>query len=179
MVIWITGISGAGKSTICEAIVRIAKPYIPELVLLDGDVVRDIFDDQLGHTEPDRIRQIKRIQRLAKELDTQGLVVLVAALYAHPELLDWNRENFQDYAEIYLDASLELVQSRDPKGLYEKVRVGEMKHVVGIDIPWNAPERPTLAIKMIDSETPDSVSRKIISAIPALSMRLAVVTQNA
>lgn len=178
MVIWVTGLSGAGKTTVCENIVRMMKPFVPELVLLDGDVVRDIFNDQLGHKKPDRIRQIKRIQRLAKELDTQGLVVLVAALYADQELLDWNRENFQNYAEIYLDASLELVQNRDPKGLYEKVRVGEMKHVVGIDIPWNAPQNPTLAIKMTDVETPHSVSKKIISAIPCLSTRLASATQD-
>ncbi|MBC8451723.1 MAG: adenylyl-sulfate kinase [Rhodospirillaceae bacterium] len=179
MVIWITGLSGAGKTTVCENIVRMMKPSVPELVVLDGDVVREIFNDQLGHTEVDRIRQIKRIQRLAKELDTQGLVVLVAALYAHSDLLNWNRENFSNYAEIYLDAPIELVQSRDPKGLYEKVRVGEMKHVVGIDIPWNAPLNPTLTIKMTDAETPNSVSEKIISAIPHLSARLASAMQDA
>lgn len=179
MVIWITGLSGAGKTTICENIVRMVRPSVPELVLLDGDVVREIFNDQLGHTEVDRIRQIKRIQRLAKELDNQGLVVLVAALYAHPDLLKWNRENFQNYAEIYLDAPIELVQSRDPKGLYEKVRAGEMKHVVGVDIPWNVPQNPTLTIKMSDAETPNSVSKKIISAIPCLSTRLASAMQDA
>jgi adenylylsulfate kinase len=179
MVIWITGISGAGKSTICEAIFRISKPCIPEMVWLDGDAVREIFDDKLGHTEADRMRQIKRIQRLAKELDAQRMVVLVAALYAHPDLLKWNRENFQNYAEIYLDAPIELVQSRDPKGMYEKVRAGEMKHVVGIDIPWNAPQNPTLTVKMTDAETPLSVSKKIISAIPCLSTRLASAMQDA
>ena len=172
MVIWITGISGAGKSTICEAIIRMAKPYISEMVWLDGDVVREIFDDNLGHTEPDRVRQIKRIQRLAKELDSQGMVVLVAALYANPNLLKWNRVNFENYTEVYLDAPLDFVCKRDPKGLYAKLRIGEVKHVVGVDIPWHAPENPTLTIQMTDAESPDSISRRIVEAIPSMSTRL-------
>ena len=91
MVIWITGISGAGKTTICETIVGMTKPSVPELVLLDGDVVRNVFGDELGFTEADRVRQIQRIQRFSKELETQDLIVLVAALYASSELLNWNR----------------------------------------------------------------------------------------
>jgi len=172
MVIWITGISGAGKSTVCEAIIQMAKPYVPEMVWLDGDVVREIFGDNLGHTEPDRMRQIQRIQRLAKELDAQGMVVLVAALYAHPDLLSWNRENFESYAEIYRDAPLELVRKRDPKGLYAKVQTGEVEHVVGIDIPWHAPENSTLTVQMTDSESPDSIARRIVEVTPVLSKRI-------
>ena len=146
MIIWITGISGAGKTTLCEALRRLLKPRLPELVLLDGDVIRDIFGNDLGFAEPDRMRQIRRIQSIALELDRQGLVVLVAALYAHPSLLEWNRQNFTAYFEIYLEASLPLVQARDPKGLYAKVKRGEMKEVVGLDIPWHSPTSPDLRI---------------------------------
>ena len=179
MVIWITGLSGAGKTTVCEMIMSMAKESIPEMVVLDGDVVRDIFDDQLGHTEPDRVRQIKRIQRLTKQLDAQGLVVLVAALYAHPNLLTWNRENFDAYFEVYLDAPLDVVETRDPKGLYAKARSGQMKHVVGLDIPWLAPSNPNLRIDMSDEYSPREVSQRIILNIPALSARLVSATQSA
>lgn len=172
MVIWITGISGAGKTTICETITRIAKPSVPELVVLDGDVIRNVFGDELGFTEADRIHQIKRIQRFSRELEAQGLIVLVAALYANSELLNWNRENFIDYAEIYLDAPLSLVKDRDPKGLYAKVQAGEMTNVVGIDIPWNAPTNATLKIDMADAESPEVISRRIVAAIPELSAKL-------
>lgn len=178
MVIWITGLSGAGKTTVCKAILRIAKDTIPEMVLLDGDIVRDIFDDQLGFTESDRMRQIKRIQRLARELDAQGLVVLVAALYAHPDLLAWNRENFENYFEVYLDAPLELVQQRDPKGLYAKARAGTMDHVVGLDIPWHVPSDPRITVRMTGLETPQAVALQIIEAIPELSARLPSLTPN-
>ncbi len=172
MVIWITGLSGAGKTTVCQTIMSMAKESVPELVMLDGDAVREIFDDQLGHSEPDRVRQIKRIQRLARELDAQGLVVLVAALYAHPKLLTWNRENFDEYFEVYLDVSLDVVESRDPKGLYAKARAGEMKHVVGLDIPWLAPSNPNLQIDMSEEVSPREVSNRIIENIPALSVRM-------
>ena len=172
MVIWITGISGAGKTTICETIVGMTKPSVPELVLLDGDVVRNVFGDELGFTEADRVRQIQRIQRFSKELETQDLIVLVAALYANYELLDWNRTNFKDYTEIYLEAPLSLVKDRDPKGLYAKAQAGEMKNVVGIDIPWNAPTNATLKINIADAETPEAISRRIIDAVPGLSGKL-------
>jgi adenylyl-sulfate kinase len=176
MVIWITGLSGAGKTTICETIVRMAKPSIAELVVLDGDVIRKVFGDELGYTEADRIQQIKRIQNFSKELEAQGLFVLVAALYANSELLKWNRENFKDYAEIYLEAPLSLLEDRDPKGLYAKVQTGEMKDVVGIDIPWNAPTNATLKINMTDGEAPEVISQRIIDTVPELSAKLAPVT---
>ena len=120
MVIWITGLSGAGKTTLATALYEAMKPRLPTLVRIDGDEVRALFGNSLGFTESDRRLQIQRLQSLATMLDGQGLVVIVAALYAHPELLAWNRDHFSDYFEVYLEASLELVRSRDPKGLYAK-----------------------------------------------------------
>ena len=172
MVIWVTGISGSGKSTVCKKIFQMAKPYIPELIWLDGDVVRYLFNDTLGHSEKDRVKQIKRIQRLAKELDAQEMVVLVAALYSHPELLSWNKTHFSDYSEIYLEASLKLVKERDPKGLYAKLQSSDTPNVVGIDIPWHIPQNPTFKFKMEREITPETSAEKIIRAIPSLSSRL-------
>ena len=163
MIIWVTGISGAGKTTVCEQLMTKLKPSFPETILLDGDVIRAIFGDGLGHKEPDRINQIKRIQRLATELERQGLIVLVAALYANEDLLSWNRENFQQYYEVYLDASLDLVKRRDPKGLYKKAIAGEMPDVVGIDVPWHAPVSPNLRIEMSPDTEVDSVVGAFLS----------------
>lgn len=172
MVIWMTGLSGAGKTTVCETIVRLLKPSIPELGLVDGDVVRDVFGNDLDYSEPSRVRQIKRIQSLAKVMDEQKFVILVAALYSHPNLLRWNRANFSSYFEVYLNASLDLVRSRDPKGLYAKADSGEMKHVVGIDVPWHAPLTPDLTIRASNDVTPEAVARQVIIAVPRLAETL-------
>lgn len=167
MVIWITGLSGAGKTTVCEAIYKELKPKMPTLVLLDGDIVRAIFGGGLGFSEAERVIQIKRIQALANELEKQAFVVLVAALYSHPDLLSWNRANFSSYFEVYLNTSLDTVKRRDSKGLYARADRGEEKDVVGVDIPWHAPQKPDLVLDG-DSAPPMDLARRIIFANPTL-----------
>jgi adenylylsulfate kinase-like enzyme len=171
VIIWNTGISGSGKSTLCDALTKLLKPSIPELVLLDGDVVREAFGGDLGYGEQDRVTQIKRLQGLARALSEQDLVVLVAALYAHPDLLAWNRENMNPYFEVYLEAPLSLVQARDPKGLYAKAAAGDMPDVVGLDIAWHPPEAADLTIDMTLGDSPDALARTIVSAFPPLADR--------
>ena len=114
-------------------------------------------------------KTIQRIQTFARMLDRQRMVVVVSALYAHPNLLEWNRENFSDYFEIYLEAPLEVVMERDPKGLYAKVARGEMQDVVGIDLPWHAPVAPDLKIKMEPQGKAEEVYRQIVGAVPLLA----------
>lgn len=170
MVIWVTGLSGSGKTTLCAAIYGLLKPGMSHLVKLDGDEIRAAFGDDLSHAEMDRVRQIKRIQRIAAMLSAQGLVVLVAALYSHPELLAWNRANLPGYFEIYVKADLGFLSSRDPKGLYGQVRRGEVIDVVGVDIPWHPPERPDLVIDAKSAESPDQLAVGVVQAIPALGL---------
>ncbi|MDO8463843.1 MAG: adenylyl-sulfate kinase [Gallionella sp.] len=173
MVIWLTGLSGAGKTTIAEAIVREIKPRLPELVLIDGDVIRELFGAGLGFHEEARQEQIGRIQRLAMFLARQNIVVVVAALYSHPDLLRWNRANLPGYYEIYVNAPLPLVEKRDTKGLYSKARSGEMQNMVGVDIPWHAPENPDMVVNSGSGETPEAIAIKIIQAAPCLAAALA------
>ena len=165
MVIWITGISGAGKTTVCQAVSALCKPQIPQLVVIDGDIMRDVMGNDLSYREKDRFIQITRIQKLAKALAEQDLVVLVGALYARPDLLTWNRANLPGYFEVYISATLDLVRSRDPKGLYAKVDAGEISDVVGIDVPWHAPCEPDMLVDATCGEPADSVARKIASQV--------------
>ncbi|MBL6936160.1 MAG: adenylyl-sulfate kinase [Alphaproteobacteria bacterium] len=168
MVIWITGLSGAGKTTLATALYEAMKPALPTLVRVDGDEVRALFGNSLGFAESDRRLQIQRLQSLATMLDDQGLTVIVAALYAHPELLAWNRDHFSGYFEVYLEASLELVRSRDPKGLYAKADSGDMAHVVGVDVPWHAPDNPHMTVTAGDDLDTDAVVRDIMERLPSL-----------
>ena len=172
MVIWVTGLSGSGKTTLCNAIRRSVKKAVPELVLLDGDQVRAAFGHDLGHREEDRVVGFKRLQNIAGLLSKQGLTVVVAAVYSNPELLKWNRGNFRDYFEIYLDASIDTVRDRDDKGLYAKALTGEISDVVGIDIPLNIPQSPDLVLDANHPDTPERMARQIINAIPYFARAL-------
>ncbi len=168
MIIWVTGMSGAGKTTLCEALFELAKPRVPELLLLDGDVVRAVFGGELGFSEPERRVQIGRIQRLAKMLDEQGAVVLVAALYAHPDLLADNRRNFSAYFEVYVRASMQLLESRDSKGLFG----AKVPNVVGVDIPWHEPAHPDMTIDADQCEPPGLLAERVARSIPRLAQAL-------
>jgi adenylyl-sulfate kinase len=170
MVIWVTGLSGSGKTTVCNALWELLKPRLPHLVLLDGDSVRQALGDGLGYREEDRVVQISRIQSLAKMLSDQGLVVLVAALYSSPKLMAWNRQNITHYFEIYLEASLESLKERDYKGLYKGATEGSIPNVVGMDIPWHVPEAPDLVISTERLESPEALAQQVVAAIPDLEM---------
>lgn len=172
MVIWVTGLAGSGKTSLCNALYRLLKPKMPELLLLDGDAVRSALGQDLSYAEEDRVKQVKRLQNLAKVLSEQNLVVIVAVVYAHPDLLEWNRRNLQPYFEVYLKASLDAVGNRDIKGLYTKVRAGQTTNVVGVDIPWHAPTSPDLVINTENPESPEILARQVAASIPRLAHAL-------
>ena len=169
MVVWLTGLSGAGKTTIANAMANRLSSRLPELVFLDGNVIRDLFGESLGFHEEAREEQISRIQRMAKFLVDQGQCVVVSALYSHPDLMCWNRDNLLGYFEVLIDAPLELVQKRDPRGLYAKAAVGEMPNIVGLDIPWHKPREPDMVIDSTLGDSSEVVADQIIAAVPRLS----------
>ena len=162
MIIWITGLSGVGKSTIAKGIFNKYKSKIKNLVCVDGDIIRDLYDKDLGYDEKSRIKQINRIQNLCLFLEGQGLIVLVSALFSNSKLMYWNRKNFKKYYEIYLQASLELLQKRDPKDLYKKFKSGKEKNIVGLDIKWNEPVEYDLLINMDKENTIENSIKKVL-----------------
>jgi adenylylsulfate kinase-like enzyme len=172
IVIWVTGLSGSGKTTLCTALHGLLKPNMPNLVRLDGDEIREAFGEDIGHAEADRIRQIGRIQRISRILAVQNLAVLVAALYASPELLAWNRENLPGYFEVYLNADLALLRERDSKGLYRGAESGRITNVVGIDIAWQIPQHADLTLNAASGESPQRMAAIVLEAIQAKQGRL-------
>ena len=172
-VIWLTGMSGAGKTTVCHAIIDLLKPKLPELILLDGDTVRAVFGGDLDHTEPSRHKQITRMRNLAGVLAQQGQVVLVAALYSHPDLLADNRRMLPNYFETYLKAPMHQLRARDSKGLYAGAEAGSVPNVVGVDIPWHEPAAPDLVLATDTGLTPAQMALAVAQQVPRLRAALA------
>ena len=171
MVVWITGLSGAGKSTVAQLMVEKIKPQLSELILVEGDVLRQLFGQTLDYSEASRKVQIKRIQRMARFLLEQNMVVIVTALYSHPDLLRWNRENLREYFEVYIDTPLDVVIERDVKGIYAKAEVGDLENVVGLDIPWYAPRTPDIHIMGADGSSPEDFVNLIVDKCPILRQK--------
>ena len=168
MIIWLTGISGAGKTTLAKNLLDLLKMKLVNLVGVDGDEIRTLFGNDLGYHVNDRIKQIKRIQTLTKFLDKQGIHVIASALYFSEEISNWNKNNFSSYYEIYIKASLDLVTNKDVKGIYNKAKIGEEKNIVGIDIKWIEPKTPFLIIDRDSGLTQKAMVNKVIDNIPAL-----------
>jgi adenylylsulfate kinase len=165
MVIWLTGLSASGKTTLSKAFEKMYKQTIPNLVLLDGDVIRQLYSNDLGYEEADRVTQIKRLQAIASFLEQQSIVVMVAALYANDELLKYNRENFKEYFEVYLRADVSFLREREIKELYKNALAGKTQNVVGVDIPWHEPRHSDMVFEASEKPVPEKMAEIIFNKV--------------
>jgi len=147
MVVWLIGLSGAGKTTLANEIVARANNKINNTVLLDGDVIREIFGNDLGYSMEDRLLNAQRICQLGKFLDDQGMNVVCAILSIFPETREWNLKNIENYYEVYIDTPIGTLVERDSKGIYEKYKRGEISEVAGMDLDFPIPDKADLVIK--------------------------------
>lgn len=158
-VLWFTGLSGSGKSTVAVGVERalFAAGYFPQL--LDGDNIRSGINANLGFSIEDRRENIRRIAEVAKLYKESGLIVLCSFISPTREIRALARQIIgpEDFLEIYVNTPLEICESRDVKGLYAKARRGELKGFTGIDSPYEAPEQPFLDLKTEHQEVEDSI----------------------
>jgi cytidine diphosphoramidate kinase len=167
MVIWLIGMSGSGKTTLGRRLHDHYKKSNQNMVFLDGDLLREVWGDSLGHSIEARRINAHRISHLSQMLDKQGIHVVAAVLSIFPEWQNWNRENLSQYYEIYLDVPMEVLEQRDTKGLYSKARRGEIKDVVGVDISFPNPTSPNITLDDWDKLlTIDATVDKLLSEIP-------------
>ena len=113
MVVWLIGLSGSGKTTLAKKIIEGANRDTRNTILLDGDVIREIFGNDLGYSMNDRLLNAQRICQLGKFLDQQGLNVVCAILSLFPETREWNRENIENYYEVFIDTPIDILVDRD------------------------------------------------------------------
>ena len=152
MVLWLIGLSGTGKTTLAREIIAGVNKETKSTVLIDGDVVREIFGNDLGYSMEDRLLNAQRICQLGKFLDDQGINVVCAILSIFPETREWNRENIENYYEVFIDTPIEILVERDSKGIYGKYSRGGISEVVGMDIRFPVPEKADLVINNIQSK---------------------------
>lgn len=158
-ILWFTGFSGSGKSTVANALEQALHQRGYHTYLLDGDNVRHGLNKNLGFSAEDRVENIRRIGEVAKLFVDSGAIVLTA--FISPYRVDRRlvRELVDDgeFIEVFVDTPLEVCESRDPKGLYKKARAGEIKGFTGIDDPYEIPEHPEITLHTDQKSVEESV----------------------
>ena len=163
ILLWFTGLSGSGKSTIANILEKRLYDLKKHTYLLDGDNIRHGLNFDLGFSLEDRKENIRRISEVAKLFIDAGIITIAA--FVSP--LNEDRNNLrnaikQDFIEIFVECSLENCEKRDPKGLYKKARSGEIKNFTGIDSPYETPINPELVINT-DTQTPEESAEAILN----------------
>lgn len=154
-VYWITGLSGAGKTTIGKLLYQKVKDKEANTVFLDGDVLRKVFGDDLGYTKEDRKKCAMRYSRLCALLAVQGINVICCTISMFDSVREWNRCNIQDYREIYVKVPIHILQERNQKGLYSEVNVQNDINLVGVTYKMEEPKTPDLVLNNEGSLTPE------------------------
>jgi adenylylsulfate kinase len=166
-VIWFTGLSGSGKTTIAHLVEEQLVDAGAPVEILDGDIVRENLSKGLGFSKEDRDINIRRIAFVAHLLQRNGVFVITAAISPYRSIRDEARAMIKDFVEVFADAPLDICEGRDVKGLYAKARAGEIKGFTGVDDPYEAPESPEVVCRT-DQETVEESARKVIDKLVEL-----------
>lgn len=161
-VYWITGLSGAGKTTIGKLFYEKLKKEYPNTVFLDGDILRQVFGDDLGYTREERIKCAMRYAKLCDMLQKQDLNVVCCTISMFDSIRDWNRENIENYREIYVKVSMETLMKRDQKGLYSGTGIEKHKEVAGVQFAIEEPKNPDLILENDGALTPEEQVIKLL-----------------
>jgi bifunctional enzyme CysN/CysC len=166
VILWFTGLSGAGKSTIANLVEKKLHLMGRHTYLLDGDNVRHGLNRDLGFTDADRVENIRRVGEAAKLFVDAGLIVLVSFISPFRSERDMARELVaaDEFLEVYVDAPLAIVEARDPKGLYKKARAGEIAHFTGISSPYEPPLHPEIHLETTTADA-DELAERVIERL--------------
>ena len=170
-VVWLTGLSGAGKSTIANLVEKRLHASGTHTTMLDGDNVRHGLNKDLGFTEADRVENIRRVGEVARLMVDAGLIVLVSFIspFRSERRMARHLLDESEFIEVYVNTPLAVDEERDTKGLYKKARLGELKNFTGVDSPYEPPEHPELEI-LTTSCTPDAAASKVIQRLRDLDL---------
>lgn len=159
--VWFTGLSGAGKTTINDALKLKLKERGAKFEVLDGDIVRTNLTKGLTFSKEDRDTNVRRIGFVCDLLTRNGVIVLVAAISPYRAIREEVREKIGDFVEVYVSAPVEVCEARDVKGLYAKARTGEIKQFTGISDPYEPPTNPEVNCETHKETLEESVNKVI------------------
>lgn len=155
-VYFFTGLSGAGKTTLGGLFHRRLKARKPNVILLDGDLIRPVYNEDIGYTEADRMKGASRTFRVAKMLSDQGVDVVVCSICMYGQVRRWNRDNIDHYKEIYIKVTRETLLARNQKNLYTAG-----KNVVGVDLPFDEPQASDVVVANDGREAPEAIVSRL------------------
>ncbi len=155
-VYFFTGLSGAGKTTLGKLFYEHLKEKKPNVVRLDGDIIRPVYCEDIGYSDADRRKGAARSFRVCKMLADQGIDVVCCSISMYNEIRQWNRENIENYKEIYIRVQKETLLKRNQKGLYTSG-----KNVVGVDLPFDEPKTPDVIVQNDGQETPEEIVARL------------------
>lgn len=168
-VIWMTGLSGSGKTTIALILEEELRSRGVKVERLDGDVVRESLTRDLGFSKEDREKNIERVTFVAKLLSRNGVACICSFISPYQSVRDNVRRQTTNFLEVFVDAPLETVMERDVKGLYKKAIAGEIPNFTGISDPFEAPEKPDIHIRT-DLQTPLESAGKILGNLEDMGL---------
>lgn len=165
-VLWLTGLSGAGKSTVANAIDRYLTDMGYHCFLLDGDNIRQGLNQDLGFGATARSENLRRVAEVAKLMTEAGLIVIVSFISPFRSDRDFARRLMRDgeFVEIFVDTSLSVCEQRDPKGLYKRARAGEIADFTGISSPYEAPTNPDIRLDTT-RKTPEELAGEVVARL--------------
>ena len=166
-VVWLTGLSGSGKSSTADALEKKLHALGYKTYTLDGDNVRQGLNSDLGFTDADRVENIRRVAEVAKLMVDAGLIVITAFISPFISERKYARQIVADdeFVEVFIDTPLEICEARDPKGLYKKARSGQLKNFTGIDSEYQKPKNPEIVLnsaQKLPEELADQVLEYLI-----------------
>jgi bifunctional enzyme CysN/CysC len=165
-VLWLTGLSGAGKSTIADLVEQSLHRAGHHTMVLDGDNIRHGLNRDLGFTDEDRVENIRRVGEVAKLMVEAGLIVIVSFISPFRSERRMARALFaaDEFIEIYVDTPLDICEARDPKGLYRLARAGKLPNLTGIGSPYEPPEQADLVLAG-GSEPPEVLAEQVLATL--------------
>lgn len=171
LTIWLTGLSGAGKSTIANEVCAVLTRRGFPVEILDGDAVRQTLCSDLGFSKEDRDTNIRRLGFVADILTRHGVVVIVAAISPYEAMRDEVRSQIGRFLEVFVRCPLEVLVARDTKGMYQRALHGDIDHFTGVSDPYEQPANPDVTVDT-DSETVEESAAKVLAAAEALFLKM-------